>query len=542
MGWLPAIILASLLAASSASAQTEQPISVRTVPGGASVVSQPSGLRVATAGASDLCSWTARTDLEGVYQLLHPHFDPIELRLRWNASAGGWETDWGSRLDPELPLYFSKSTFLNVRPRDVRVYVVLRDLPEPDAPLDALARKSLSLGGVDYEVALLRQDSQGRITLPRAHDPPRLVLERSLFSPELLAFAEGELDSESRVFPEQPVHLRPLWGPLSYWQFQVAALLAGAGSAVALRRSKLNRQKVLETAQAISGKAETLVPPGELPDLEGETVRSPGGCEFRIAGPLGAGASGAVFKARDEAEEACAVKVLYLSVWRDPEFRERFLQEIDICSRLQHPGIVKLRDWGLILRGAEEWPFMVTDLVEGRQLRDAMRGRLDWRQAVGWIIELLDALEVAHQAGVIHRDLKPENVMLTASGAIRVMDFGVARRLDRETLTRTDEVLGTPRYMSPEHIDAKTVTPASDVYSVGVMLYEMLAGRPPFEAADNYSLLVKMMGETPPSLRAIRGDVPAELEIVVTRMMARKEQERHASAREARKALSGIAE
>lgn len=251
---------------------------------------------------------------------------------------------------------------------------------------------------------------------------------------------------------------------------------------------------------------------------------------------------GAVFEAESTVErERVAVKVLYRRTFESEGFAERFRREAEICLKLTHPGILKVLDRGEYQpkEGAARWPFMVSELLSGQDLRHVLNaGRPEWTQAVAWLQEALDALQSAHDHGVIHRDLKPENLMITSRNHVKIMDFGIARVLDQKSLTATASIIGTPHYMSPEHLSAKSVVPASDVYSLGVVLYEMLTGHPPFQAEDLMVVLMKMMSEEPPPLEALRPDLPAWLHQAVRQMLARDLTDRYPSASAARAALS----
>jgi len=179
-------------------------------------------------------------------------------------------------------------------------------------------------------------------------------------------------------------------------------------------------------------------------------------------------------------------------------------------------------------------PFMVMELMAGQDLRSRIASgetlRLPTTVIVGWTIEILQALEVAHVNSVVHRDLKPENIGFTPLGQIKILDFGVARAPDTKTITQTDTAVGTPAYMSPEHLNARYIGPAADIYSLGVILYEMLSGHVPFEADDALKALMRMMTEDPVPLSTWCPQVESGLCVVVMRMIERDANVRYCSA------------
>ena len=217
-----------------------------------------------------------------------------------------------------------------------------------------------------------------------------------------------------------------------------------------------------------------------------------------------------------------------------------------MCATLHHPGIVKVLGWGSYtppVGEAEASAFMVMELVQGSTLREFIereKNRADPRAVLRLAREILQALRTAHVAHVVHRDLKPENIMINRSGHVKVLDFGLARELDTRSITQSGDTIGTPHYMSPEHLRAKSVQPASDLYSLGVIIYEMLTGAPPFDAPDAWTLLTRMLMEDPTPLVTVRPDVGGDLSAFVMKMMARELADRFSTAEEALAALDGL--
>ncbi|MCO5170821.1 MAG: serine/threonine protein kinase [Planctomycetes bacterium] len=248
---------------------------------------------------------------------------------------------------------------------------------------------------------------------------------------------------------------------------------------------------------------------------------------FRVVRHLGRGGMGSVYEVVDP-QLGRRVALKLIEGRADPTALERFRREAHVLARLQHPGVVRVHRLGDLPQG----PFILEELVAGERLRDvAARGPLAPRQAAELARGLADALADVHALGVVHRDLKPENVIVRPDGAPVLIDFGIARDADAETLTRTGALVGTLAYMAPEQVRSRgaPVDGRADVYALGVVLYELLSGRPPFEGAP-IELLARILHDVPPPLTRLRPDVPPDLDAIVQVALARSPDERHAGA------------
>jgi serine/threonine protein kinase len=234
---------------------------------------------------------------------------------------------------------------------------------------------------------------------------------------------------------------------------------------------------------------------------------------------VGTGGMSSVYKARDRLlERNVALKVLHPHYSDDAEYVERFRREARSVAQLSHPHIVTVID-----RGEDEGQqFIVFEFIDGENLKQLIGriGPLPVRRAVELALEIADALAFAHDHGLVHRDVKPQNVLLTPDGEAKVTDFGIARSLDVEHgVTQTGTVLGTSNYLSPEQASGQPVTPATDVYSLGVVLFELLTGEVPFPGENFVAVAMKHLNEPPPDLTEQRPDVPLRLVAAVERAL-----------------------
>ncbi len=245
-----------------------------------------------------------------------------------------------------------------------------------------------------------------------------------------------------------------------------------------------------------------------------------------------------VHLARDtELDRRVAVKLLAEGLSDDETFHRRFVREARLAARLSHPNVVSVYDAG----EDDGRPYIVMEYVEGETLADvvARRGRFPPEEARGIALQAARRLAHAHGAGLVHRDVKPQNLILRADGTLKIADFGIARAAEATALTQAGTILGTAAYLAPEQALGEEVTAAADVYSLGAVLYELLTGRPPFEAASLADLAERQRKQVIPPVRERAPGVPGQLEDVVGRCLARDPAARPASGRELEDELSG---
>ncbi len=252
---------------------------------------------------------------------------------------------------------------------------------------------------------------------------------------------------------------------------------------------------------------------------------------------IATGGMGEVWRARDTVlGREVAVKVLKQEFADDPTFRARFEAEARHAAGLHHPGIASVFDYGVLADAGT--PYLVMELVEGKPLSELLASGqpFDPEQARAIALQVADALAVAHAAGVVHRDVKPANLLVTPDGQVKITDFGIARAVDSVAYTQTGQIVGTPHYLSPEQARGESATSASDVYALGVVLFECLAGRRPFVADTPIATALAHIREDVP---ALPDSVPADLAAVVQRALVKDPAERYADGSALAAALRG---
>src|SRR5579862_138371 len=247
---------------------------------------------------------------------------------------------------------------------------------------------------------------------------------------------------------------------------------------------------------------------------------------YRLEARIGSGGMSTVYRALDETlQRRVAIKLMNREVASDSDQLERFRREARAVAQLSHPNIV-----GVIDAGEDDGrPYIVFEYVDGETLKDRIRrqGRLEIPEAVAYSIEIARALGAAHARHIVHRDVKPQNVLIDEEGTAKVTDFGIARTLDEEGLTADGRVLGTTDYVSPEQALGQHVTGQSDLYSLGVALYEMLTGEVPYRGDNQVAVAMQHVRGSMPDVRKQRPEVSAALAAVVERATAKELSERY---------------
>ena len=253
---------------------------------------------------------------------------------------------------------------------------------------------------------------------------------------------------------------------------------------------------------------------------------------YRVERSVGRGGMAEVFLAHDLLlDRPVALKVLFPEYANDPSFVQRFRREAQSAAGLTHPNIVAVYDWGKV----NNTYFIAMEFVQGRTLASILKEklRLTARQACDVAVDVASALGFAHENGVVHRDIKPGNILIGSTGQVKVADFGIARALGsavEEGLTQTGSVMGTATYLSPEQAQGSQPDPRSDIYSLGVMMYEMVAGRAPFIGDNAVGVAYQQVHGVPPALSEFVSDIPREFEAIVAKCMAKSAERRYVNA------------
>jgi tRNA A-37 threonylcarbamoyl transferase component Bud32 len=249
---------------------------------------------------------------------------------------------------------------------------------------------------------------------------------------------------------------------------------------------------------------------------------------YRLLARIGAGGMSTVYRALDETlQRQVAIKLMNREVAADSDELKRFRREARAVAQLSHPHVVQVIDAG----DDEDRPYIVFEYVEGETLKERIRrqGRLPIAEAVAYAIEIARALGAAHARHIVHRDVKPQNVLIDEEGSAKVTDFGIARTLEEEGLTADGRVLGTTDYVSPEQALGQPVTGQSDLYSVGIVLFEMLTGEVPFKGDNQVAVAMKHVREALPDVQVLRPEVSTALAAVVDRATAKRQEDRYAN-------------
>lgn len=260
---------------------------------------------------------------------------------------------------------------------------------------------------------------------------------------------------------------------------------------------------------------------------------------YDVIEEVGRGGMGKVYRAIDKnVEEEVALKILNPEVAADEKMIERFRNELKLARKITHRNVCRMYD----LNAEEGTQFIVMEYVPGENLRSLIKriGRFTTGKAIIVAKQVCEGLAEAHRLGVIHRDLKSQNIMIDNEGNARIMDFGIARVIKAKGTTDKELIMGTPEYMSPEQVEGKEVDPCSDIYSLGVILYEMVTGRLPFEGDTPFSIALKHKSEKPPDPQQINDQIPEELSRVILKCLEKDREKRYQSADELSSALSKL--
>jgi len=310
----------------------------------------------------------------------------------------------------------------------------------------------------------------------------------------------GTPEEVCRTCPELLPQVRAAWQRLRAVEAEVSALFPEPTS--------------------LNGSAPRALPAADLPRIPG----------YEVQQILGRGGMGVVYKAwHQRLNRAVALKMLLAGAYARPEELQRFLREAEAVAGLNHANIVQVHDVG----GLEGRPYFTMELVEGGSLAQKVAGTPQpARQAAALVATVAEAIQVAHQSGIIHRDLTPSNILLTADGTPKITDFGLARRLEGGGLTLSGVIMGTPSYMAPEQARGQKegLGPASDTYALGAILYELLTGRPPFRSETAAATLHQVLSEDPIPPSRLVPRLPRDLETICLKCLQKEPQRRYASA------------
>jgi serine/threonine protein kinase len=256
---------------------------------------------------------------------------------------------------------------------------------------------------------------------------------------------------------------------------------------------------------------------------------------YEIVRTLGSGAMGVVYEGQDsKLHRRVAIKTILKSAMIDPEqaeeYSERFMREAQAVAQLNHPNIVTVYDFG----EEGDIAYFVMEFIQGHELQEYLDGNVQFplQKSLNLMIDLLNALDYAHSQGIIHRDIKPANIMLDQSGRLKLTDFGIVKVLDKQEGTQAGTVVGTPSYMSPEQILGTKISPQSDIFAAGVVLYQLLTWQRPFTGEAMFTILQKIIHENHAPISTLNANLPPALDLIVNKALAKKPEDRYARASE----------
>ncbi|MCJ7581900.1 MAG: serine/threonine protein kinase [Candidatus Aminicenantes bacterium] len=260
---------------------------------------------------------------------------------------------------------------------------------------------------------------------------------------------------------------------------------------------------------------------------------------YEIIEELGKGGMGRVYRVEDtKLKQEVALKLIKPEIASDKKTIERFRNELKLARNIRHKNVCGMFDLG----ETEGAPFITMEFVPGQDLKGLIRqsGQLAVGTTINIAKQICDGLTEAHKSGVVHRDLKPSNIMIDKQGDVRIMDFGIARSLEAKGITSAGVMIGTPEYMSPEQVEGKEVDQRSDIYSLGIILYEMVTGRVPFKGDTPFTIGMKHKGEIPQNPKELNPQISDDLSSVIMRCLEKEKDRRYQSAGEARSELESI--
>src|SRR5262245_4862189 len=367
---------------------------------------------------------------------------------------------------------------------------------------------------------------------------PRSLSLRATPMPQLLTCLQGHQWQDSDDSGTEPSR-RSAVCPRCGGAPAPATLSESSAPSLPLNEELPPRPSPLPTAVA-----PTTAKPGDMETAPPDGGQWPAVPGYEILEVLGRGGMGVVYKARQKSlNRLVALKMILAGSNAGPEQLARFRGEADTIAQLRHPNFVHIYDIGdcHLGGGMSATPFFALEFVEGGSLNKRIAAaQMSPRQAAELVATLARAMSAAHQAGIVHRDLKPANILLMADGTPKITDFGLAKHLGASAgQTQSGAILGTPSYMAPEQASGQSqaIGPATDIYALGAILYELLTGRPPFRGEDSWSTVAQVMTQAPVPPSQLRADVPPELEKICLKCLEKEPAQRPASAAELAEAL-----